>query len=310
MVGRRHRRLRRLWRARQRAERGARRAAAAQRSADRRVAHGSDDHRRQHQQHAGGRARGEHLHGHHDRGVLPRPGLPRRAAGRLDQPLGRGAARGLEPARGDARRGGLSRVPREPARGVLRARGRGRVPGRRRSRRVGDDRRARCRRRAATSPSRSRSTACASPGRSGRWTRRSRTSVTSRRSSRAGATRSTTSGAGSTPRSRADWHEQRAWALDAARARGRSCRRSSRSSARTRSGRAEQVVLRTGRLLREDFLQQSAFDDRDAYCAPEKQYWMLRAIRRAHEAMDAAVGRGGDVAETTGASRRSPRSAA
>ena len=51
-------------------------------------------------------------------------------------------------------------------------------------------------------------------------------------------------------------------------------------------------MLRTGRLLREDFLQQSAFDDRDAYCAPDKQYWMLRAIRLAHEAMDGAVGRG------------------
>lgn len=64
-------------------------------------------------------------------------------------------------------------------------------------------------------------------------------------------------------------------------------------------GAPEQVALRTGRLLREDFQQQSAFDDLDAYCPPEKQYWMLRAIRRAHEAMDAAVARGADVGEAT-----------
>ena len=41
----------------------------------------------------------------------------------------------------------------------------------------------------------------------------------------------------------------------------------------------ERVLLRTGRLLREDFLQQSAFDEHDAYCDPPKQLAMLRAIR-------------------------------
>ena len=58
------------------------------------------------------------------------------------------------------------------------------------------------------------------------------------------------------------------------------------------------LVLRTGRLLREDFLQQSAFDERDAYCDPRKQLAMLRAIRRADAAMSARggprrIGRGG-----------------
>lgn len=57
----------------------------------------------------------------------------------------------------------------------------------------------------------------------------------------------------------------------------------------------ERVVLRTGRLLREDFLQQSAFDDQDAYCDPRKQQAMLRAIRSADTAMNAAVGRGASI---------------
>jgi V/A-type H+/Na+-transporting ATPase subunit A len=62
----------------------------------------------------------------------------------------------------------------------------------------------------------------------------------------------------------------------------------------------ERVVLRTGRLLREDFLQQSAFDEQDAYCDPHKQLAMLRAIRTAHEAMSSAVARGAS-AEDAGA---------
>ncbi|NYF16578.1 V/A-type H+-transporting ATPase subunit A [Microbacterium sp. AK009] len=53
----------------------------------------------------------------------------------------------------------------------------------------------------------------------------------------------------------------------------------------------QRVVLATGRLLREDFLQQSAFDEVDALCAPAKQFHMLRVIRAAHDAMAAAVSR-------------------
>ncbi len=53
----------------------------------------------------------------------------------------------------------------------------------------------------------------------------------------------------------------------------------------------QRVVLATGRLLREDFLQQSAFDEMDAYCSLEKQFHMLRVVRAAHEGMEAAVGR-------------------
>jgi V/A-type H+-transporting ATPase subunit A len=54
----------------------------------------------------------------------------------------------------------------------------------------------------------------------------------------------------------------------------------------------ERILLRTGRLLREDFLQQSAFDEQDAYCDPRKQIAMLVAIRAADAAMTAAVDRG------------------
>jgi V/A-type H+-transporting ATPase subunit A len=54
----------------------------------------------------------------------------------------------------------------------------------------------------------------------------------------------------------------------------------------------QRVVLATGRLLREDFLQQNAFDDVDAYCSLPKQYAMLGVIRAAHEAMSEAVERG------------------
>jgi V/A-type H+-transporting ATPase subunit A len=58
---------------------------------------------------------------------------------------------------------------------------------------------------------------------------------------------------------------------------------------------AERVVLETGRLLREDFLQQSAFDDVDAYCSLGKQFTMLRVIRAAHEVLEEAIGRGAAI---------------
>jgi V/A-type H+-transporting ATPase subunit A len=53
----------------------------------------------------------------------------------------------------------------------------------------------------------------------------------------------------------------------------------------------ERVTFNTGRLLREDFLQQSAFDPVDAFCPLTKQYWMMKVIRHAHETMTDAVDR-------------------
>ncbi len=51
----------------------------------------------------------------------------------------------------------------------------------------------------------------------------------------------------------------------------------------------ERIVFLTGRMLREDFLQQSAFDEVDAFCSLDKQYAMLRIIRLAHETTQRAV---------------------
>ena len=60
---------------------------------------------------------------------------------------------------------------------------------------------------------------------------------------------------------------------------------------------SEQVVLETTRMLREDFLQQNAYDDVDTYCSPIKQAGMLDTILKFHEAASAAVARGADVKE-------------
>lgn len=43
---------------------------------------------------------------------------------------------------------------------------------------------------------------------------------------------------------------------------------------------AEQVTIEVARMLREVFLQQNAFDAVDAYCSMEKQFDMLKAIRK------------------------------
>ena len=56
----------------------------------------------------------------------------------------------------------------------------------------------------------------------------------------------------------------------------------------------ERVTYNTGRILREDFLQQSAFDEVDAFCPLGKQYWMLRVIRRIHELTTEAASVGVD----------------
>ena len=89
----------------------------------------------------------------------------------------------------------------------------------------------------------------------------------------------------------AGWSDQRAWALDLLQ-RESSLLEIVQLLGTDSLAPAERVVLESGRLLREDFLQQSAFDEIDAYCPLPKQHAMLRVIRAAHEAMDAAIGRG------------------
>ena len=58
----------------------------------------------------------------------------------------------------------------------------------------------------------------------------------------------------------------------------------------------DQATLETTRMLREDFLQQNAFDDVDTYCAPEKQYKMLKTILLFYKESLAAVERGVPIA--------------
>jgi V/A-type H+-transporting ATPase subunit A len=54
----------------------------------------------------------------------------------------------------------------------------------------------------------------------------------------------------------------------------------------------EKGDLAIGRIIREDFLQQSSFGD-DAFCPPEKSYWMLKVILtfydKMHEALKQAI---------------------
>jgi V/A-type H+-transporting ATPase subunit A len=55
---------------------------------------------------------------------------------------------------------------------------------------------------------------------------------------------------------------------------------------------SEKAILEVTRMLREDFLQQFAFDEVDAFCPPKKAYWILKAILTFHEAAGQALQRG------------------
>ncbi|MBI2358128.1 MAG: V-type ATP synthase subunit A [Deltaproteobacteria bacterium] len=60
---------------------------------------------------------------------------------------------------------------------------------------------------------------------------------------------------------------------------------------------AEKAILQVGRVVREDFLQQSAFDPVDEFCSPKKQYWMLRAILTFYRGLAEALDRGAPPAQ-------------
>ena len=60
---------------------------------------------------------------------------------------------------------------------------------------------------------------------------------------------------------------------------------------------SEKALLHVARLLREDFLQQYAYAGVDAYCPPEKQFYMLRAILEVHRSLHAAIQRGVPLAK-------------
>ena len=54
----------------------------------------------------------------------------------------------------------------------------------------------------------------------------------------------------------------------------------------------EKAILEVTRMIREDFLQQSAFDEIDSFCPLEKQYLMLKTILAFHDAMTEALRKG------------------
>ncbi|MDR7542677.1 MAG: V-type ATP synthase subunit A [Armatimonadota bacterium] len=54
----------------------------------------------------------------------------------------------------------------------------------------------------------------------------------------------------------------------------------------------QRLVIEAGKMLREDFLQQSSFSEVDAYCSLEKAYGMLKAIITFYDEASAALRRG------------------
>ncbi len=59
----------------------------------------------------------------------------------------------------------------------------------------------------------------------------------------------------------------------------------------------EKAILDVARMLREDYLQQSAYDDVDTYTSIAKQYRMLKAILNFGDREQEAIGRGNRVAD-------------
>jgi V/A-type H+-transporting ATPase subunit A len=55
---------------------------------------------------------------------------------------------------------------------------------------------------------------------------------------------------------------------------------------------SEKVILEVSRMLREDFLQQFAFDAVDAYCPPKKAYWILKAVLQFYDSAVQSLQRG------------------
>ena len=55
---------------------------------------------------------------------------------------------------------------------------------------------------------------------------------------------------------------------------------------------SEKVILDVTRMIREDFLQQSAYSDTDSFCPIDKQYLMLKVIMTYYEHVNLAMNRG------------------
>jgi V/A-type H+-transporting ATPase subunit A len=91
-----------------------------------------------------------------------------------------------------------------------------------------------------------------------------------------------------------DWAEQRGWALELL---GRAEELAGIVQLLGVDALApqEQVTFVVAQMLREDFLQQSAYDEVDAFCSLTKQSQMLRVIRHFHDAAMRAVVEGAPV---------------
>jgi V/A-type H+-transporting ATPase subunit A len=63
---------------------------------------------------------------------------------------------------------------------------------------------------------------------------------------------------------------------------------------------AERAVLAVARMLREDFLHQSAYHQVDRFCPLDKVYWMLKAILAFHRQTEAAMEAGVELERITG----------
>jgi V/A-type H+-transporting ATPase subunit A len=55
---------------------------------------------------------------------------------------------------------------------------------------------------------------------------------------------------------------------------------------------SEKAILEVTRMVREDFLQQSAYHEVDSFCPLEKQYWMLKVILAFYDRISEAMNRG------------------
>jgi V/A-type H+-transporting ATPase subunit A len=63
---------------------------------------------------------------------------------------------------------------------------------------------------------------------------------------------------------------------------------------------SEKAILDVTRMIREDFLQQSAYSDTDSFCPVEKQYLMLKVIMEYYENVNIAMGKGVSLRQIQG----------
>ena len=66
----------------------------------------------------------------------------------------------------------------------------------------------------------------------------------------------------------------------------------------------EKLILEVSRMIREDFLQQSAYSDTDSYCPLEKRSWMLHVIHRFHEEAAKKMAQGATLRQVMGIPER------